>query len=69
MTNLNYAFLSIVDLPELSFEGLCALWPGAGDSKEHDALAALPLRAELLNACNQLVAVWNHGLGCLVACA
>lgn len=50
-TNLNYAFLSVVDLPAVSFDDLCKRWLTAPDRTEHDALAAIPLRAELVDAC------------------
>ena len=48
---LNFAFLGIVELPDLDLEGILQLWPQARDAEEHDALAALPLQRELLELC------------------
>lgn len=48
---LNYSFLAIAELPDTTFEEVAALWPDADDFTEHDALAALPLRSDLLTEC------------------
>ncbi len=50
---MNFGFLAIVDLPEISFEKLKEYWSSgrAIDSEEHDVIAALPLEPNLLWQC------------------
>jgi hypothetical protein len=48
---LNYGFLGLIELPDLSFSQILELWPIAPDRHEHDALAAVPLRADLIKKC------------------
>jgi hypothetical protein len=61
---LNFGFLAIVHLPDLTFKELADLWPAAPDSQEQDAIAALPLDEHLLRRCLEQDAlpldVWNQ---------
>lgn len=48
---VNFSFLGIVDLPEITFADLKERWPDARDAAEHDALAALPLEDKIIGTC------------------
>jgi hypothetical protein len=48
---LNFASVSLVEIPDLDFKSLVKLWRSATDVKEHDALAALPLDPDILREC------------------
>lgn len=48
---LNFGFLAIVELPGVDFAKIMEFWPGAPEADEHDAIAALPLRGDLLREC------------------
>ena len=48
---LNFGFLAVVELPDVEFDVVKQLWPGARDAGEHDALVALPVREGFLRQC------------------
>jgi hypothetical protein len=49
--SLNYGFLATVEIPDLSFDDILRLWPNAPDADEHDMLAAMPFRGDLIRDC------------------